>query len=61
VCQLGDGLTSAQLLRRARMEHRHEGKLAGLELEKAWWWTQDLGWDGVREGGAAGGGSATRE
>ena len=36
------------------MERRHERKMAGMELEKTWWRTQDLGWHGAREAGVAG-------
>ena len=57
--QFGCGCARAELLSRARMERRHERKMAGIELEKTWWWTQDLGWHGARESGTARGGRAT--
>ena len=57
--QLGCGRARAELLGCARMERRHERKRAGVELEEAWWWTQDLGWHGARESGTARGGRAT--
>jgi hypothetical protein len=59
--QLGCGRAQVELLSRARMERRHERKMAGMELDKTWWRTQDSGWHGAREGGTARGGRTTRD
>ena len=56
--QFGRGRARAELLRRARVERRHERKMAGVELEKTWRWTQDLDWHGARKSGTARGGRA---